>query len=67
MNLAVNVLTPFLLTNHLFPLLDNGNHSRVYNMSSMGEKYGNADFEDIMSEKNYSGNYVYSARWVVSS
>lgn len=57
MNLAVNVLAPFLLTNNLLSLLDN---SDVYNISSIGEKYGKADFDDIMSEKNYSGNSVYN-------
>ncbi len=57
MNLAVNVLAPFLLINNLLSLLDNG---EVYNISSIGEKYGKADFDDIMSEKNYSGNSVYN-------
>lgn len=57
MNLAVNVLAPFLLTNNLLSLLDKG---KVYNISSIGEKFGKADFEDIMSEKNYSGNSVYN-------
>lgn len=57
MNLAVNVLAPFLLINNLLSLLDNG---KVYNISSIGEKYGKADFDDIMSEKNYSGNSVYN-------
>jgi len=57
MNLAVNVLAPFLLTGNLLSLLDNG---EVYNISSIGEKYGKADFDDIMSEKNYSGNSVYN-------
>jgi len=60
LNLAVNVLAPFLLTNNLLPLLDKGNQSRVYNISSIGEKYGKADFDDIMSKKNYSGNSVYN-------
>lgn len=60
MNLAVNVLAPFLLTNHLLPLLGKTNPANVYNISSIGEKYGKVDFEDIMSEKNYSGNAVYN-------
>jgi retinol dehydrogenase 14 len=57
MNLAVNVLAPFLLTSNLLSLLDKSN---VYNISSIGEKYGKADFDDILSEKNYSGNAVYN-------
>jgi len=57
MNLAVNVLAPFLLTSNLLSLLDKG---EVYNISSIGEKYGKADFDDIMSEKNYSGNSAYN-------
>jgi NAD(P)-dependent dehydrogenase (short-subunit alcohol dehydrogenase family) len=60
MNLAVNVLAPFLLTKNLLSLLDNSEKSQVYNISSIGEKYGKADFDDIMSEKNYSGNSVYN-------
>lgn len=60
MNLAVNVLAPFLLTKNLLSLLENSDKSQVYNISSIGEKYGKADFADIMSEKNYSGNSVYN-------
>jgi NAD(P)-dependent dehydrogenase (short-subunit alcohol dehydrogenase family) len=60
MNLAVNVLAPFLLTNNLLSLLNNSEKSQVYNISSIGEKYGKTDFDDIMSEKNYSGNSVYN-------
>lgn len=60
MNLAVNVLAPFLLTKNLLSLLDNSEKSQVYNISSIGEKYGKADFDDMMSEKNYSGNSVYN-------
>lgn len=60
MNLAVNVLAPFLLTKYLLSLLDNSEKSKVYNISSIGEKYGKLDFDDIMSEKNYSGNSVYN-------
>lgn len=60
MNLAVNVLAPFLLTKNLLSLLDKSEKSQVYNISSIGEKYGKVDFADIMSEKNYSGNSVYN-------
>lgn len=60
MNLAVNVLAPFLLTKNLLSLLEKSEKSKVYNISSIGEKYGKADFDDIMSEKNYSGNSVYN-------
>ena len=60
MNLAVNVLAPFLLTINLLSLLRKSEKSEVYNISSIGEKYGKADFDDIMSENNYSGNTVYN-------
>lgn len=60
MNLSVNVLAPFLLTNNLLSLLDKSKKAEVYNISSIGEKYGKADFDDIMSEKNYSGNAAYN-------
>jgi NAD(P)-dependent dehydrogenase (short-subunit alcohol dehydrogenase family) len=60
MNLAVNVLAPFLLTQTLLPVLEKSENPRVYNISSIGEKYGKADFDDIMSEKGYSGNAVYN-------
>lgn len=60
MNLAVNVLATFLLTKNILSLLGNSEKSQVYNISSIGEKYGKADFDDIMSEKNYLGNSVYN-------
>ncbi len=60
MNLAVNVLAPFLIIKNLLSLLDTRVNSSVYSISSIGEKYGKADFEDIMSERNYSGNAVYN-------
>lgn len=60
MNIAVNVLAPYLLTQHLIPILEKGNYPGVYNISSIGEKYGKADFDDLMSEKNYSGNSAYN-------
>jgi NAD(P)-dependent dehydrogenase (short-subunit alcohol dehydrogenase family) len=59
-NLAVNVLAPFLLTQNLLPLLAKGNHPAVYNISSIGEKYAKADFDDVISIKNYAGNAVYN-------
>lgn len=60
MTLAVNVLAPFLLTKYLLLLLEKSKKSEVYNISSIGEKYGNVDFNDIMSETNYLGNSVYN-------
>lgn len=60
LNLAVNVLAPFVLTQKLMPLLLKGNNPSVFNISSIGEKYGKLDFNDIQSQCNYSGNAVYN-------
>ena len=60
LNLAVNVLAPFSLTQKLLPLLEKGDNPSVYNISSIGEKYGKVDFNDIQSKKNYSGNAAYN-------
>ncbi|TAE30899.1 MAG: SDR family NAD(P)-dependent oxidoreductase [Candidatus Kapaibacterium sp.] len=60
LNVAVNVVAPFLLAQGLLPALEKASNPRVYNISSIGEKYGKADFEDIMSHSNYSGNAVYN-------
>jgi NAD(P)-dependent dehydrogenase (short-subunit alcohol dehydrogenase family) len=59
LTLAVNVIAPFLLTEMLIPLLIRGEWG-VYMISSIGEKYGKVDWDDIMSRKNYSGNPVYN-------
>lgn len=60
LNIAVNLIAPFLLTQNLLPLLENGEKPKVINISSIGEKYGKPDFDDIMSNQNYSGNRVYN-------
>lgn len=60
MNLAVNVLAPFLMIKNLLSLLEQGKKAEVYNISSIGEKYGKADFDDIMTTTNYSGNTAYN-------
>jgi NAD(P)-dependent dehydrogenase (short-subunit alcohol dehydrogenase family) len=60
MNIAVNVIAPLLLAHSLLPALEKADNPRVYNISSIGEKYGKADFDDLMSLANYSGNAVYN-------
>jgi NAD(P)-dependent dehydrogenase (short-subunit alcohol dehydrogenase family) len=58
--LAVDYLGPFLLTHELLPLLKSSAPSRIINVSSGLHKSGKVDFDDLQSEKSYSGMKVYS-------
>lgn len=53
-SLAVNHLSPFLLTHLLVELLKRGAPSRVVNVSGGGQRFGRIHFEDLQSERRYS-------------
>ena len=57
--LAINHLAPFLLTNLLLDMLQQSAPSRVVTVSSEAERWGNIDFDDLQSKKNYRGFPVY--------
>ena len=56
---ATNHLAPFLLTNLLLDMLQQSAPSRVVTVSSEAERWGNIDFDDLQSKKNYRGFPVY--------
>ena len=56
---AINHLAPFLLTNLLLDMLQQSAPSRVVTVSSEAERWGNIDFDDLQSKKNYRGFPVY--------
>lgn len=55
MTFAVNYLAPFLLTNLLLDVLKNSAPSRVVNVAGDFHRKATINFDDLMSEKNYSG------------
>ncbi|MFF7987441.1 SDR family NAD(P)-dependent oxidoreductase [Streptomyces sp. NPDC007901] len=54
---AVNHLAPFVLTQHLLPLLDRGAPARIVNVASIGQAPIN--FDDPTLEHGYSGMRAY--------
>lgn len=56
---AVNHLAPFLFTRELVPLLRAGAPSRIVTVASMAERNNPIDFDDLQSEKRFTGYRVY--------
>lgn len=52
---AVNYMAPFLLTNRLLGLLRNSSPARVVNVVSSGYKGGKIEFDNLQSERRFSG------------
>lgn len=55
MTFAVNYLAPFLLTNLLLDTLKASAPARVVNVAGDYHRKATIDFDDLMSERNYSG------------
>ena len=60
LNLAVNFLAPFYLTNLLLPLLRRSKSGRIINVTSELYKSGKIDMENDYSKTKYQGNKVYA-------
>ncbi len=56
---ALNHLAPFLLTNLLLDTLKASAPARIINLSSRAHQGGKIDFEDLQSERHYSGMDAY--------
>lgn len=57
---ALNHLAPFLLTNLLLERLVASEPARVVTVSSGAHMMGRIDFDDLMGEKDYSGQQAYN-------
>ncbi|KAL1116081.1 hypothetical protein AAG570_005576 [Ranatra chinensis] len=60
MQLGVNHMGHFLLTNLLLDLLKNTAPSRIINVSSIAHRWGQINMEDLNSEKKYVPRTAYS-------
>ena len=60
MTFAVNYLAPFLLTNLLMDLIQNGKPSRIINVSSSVHVKARIDFENLQGEKSFVGWHAYT-------
>lgn len=60
LQLFVNHLAPFMLTNLLAGLLKAGAPARVINVSSTAHSSGSIDFDDIEHERDYRGYKTYA-------
>src|SRR3989344_5022600 len=60
LNLAVNYLAPFLLTNLLVPLLKQITPSRIINVSSSMHTEGNIDFDDLENRRSFDKYKAYA-------
>jgi NAD(P)-dependent dehydrogenase (short-subunit alcohol dehydrogenase family) len=56
----INHLSPFLLTNLLFPLIEKSDDGRIVNVSSIAHKWAKLDFDNLNGEKGYDGQNAYS-------
>ena len=61
MQLAVNHLAPFLLTQLLLPQLRAAPAARVITVSSNAHRRGRLDFDDLQAERNYARQQRYRA------
>ena len=59
MQLAINHLAPFLLTNLLLDLLKESAPSRIVTVSSDAHRWAKIDLDDLQSRKRYRGMQVY--------
>jgi NAD(P)-dependent dehydrogenase (short-subunit alcohol dehydrogenase family) len=57
---ALNHLAPFLLTNLLLERLIASAPARIVTVSSGAQAMGRIDFDDLMGERNYSGERAYN-------
>jgi NAD(P)-dependent dehydrogenase (short-subunit alcohol dehydrogenase family) len=57
---AVNYLAPFLLTTRLLAFLKANAPARVLNVVSSGYKGGKVDFDDLQSQRRFSGQRAYN-------
>ena len=57
---ALNHLAPFLLTNLLLDRLKQSAPARVVTVASNAHTTGRIDFDDLQSERSYSGSRAYS-------
>jgi NAD(P)-dependent dehydrogenase (short-subunit alcohol dehydrogenase family) len=57
LRLALNYLAPYLLTEHLIPLLQASAPARIVNVASVGQ--APIDFDNIMLERGYHGVTAY--------
>ena len=57
---AVNHLAAFLLTNLLLDRLKRSAPTRIVTVSSSAQAMGRIDFDDLQSERNYSGQKAYN-------
>ncbi len=56
---GTNVLGHFALTCRLLPALERGDSPRVVTLASIAHKRGKINFDDLQSERSYSGQPVY--------
>lgn len=60
MQLAVNHLAPFLVTNLLLPLIKTSTPARIITVSSMVHSWGSIDLNDLQSTRGYDPSAVYA-------